>query len=106
MPALGLTGCVLQREGEHGVALLDRILLVGLAGLDGAVDGVESGGGRELVYLALSAYVSAVAPVACRMRIPFLRDMLSLGWGGIALGFVEDVGNAGRRVTDGINGKN
>lgn len=53
MPALGLTSSVLQRESKDGIALLDGILLVGLAG-ESLSDGVKSSGGRELVCNAIS----------------------------------------------------
>lgn len=49
VPALGLAGRVLQREGEDGVAQLQGLLAVRLARGQDAVDGVEGGRGRELV---------------------------------------------------------
>lgn len=48
VPALNLAGGVLEVEGEDGVALLDGVLLVGLAGESGG-DGVKRRGGGELV---------------------------------------------------------
>ena len=48
-PALGLAGGVLEGEGEDGVALLQGILAVGLAGVEGGVDGVEGRRRGELV---------------------------------------------------------
>lgn len=50
VPALRFAGLVLERKGEHGVALLDGILLVGFARSEGRVDGVESDRGRKLVW--------------------------------------------------------
>lgn len=49
MPALRLSSLVLQREGKDSIALLERVLPVGLVGLQGRVDGVESRRRRELV---------------------------------------------------------
>lgn len=49
VPLVGLAGGVLEDKGKDGVALLDGVLAVGLAAGKGAVDGVEGGGGRELV---------------------------------------------------------
>lgn len=58
VPALGLAGLVLEGEGEDGVALLDGVLAVLGAGVEGRGDGVESDGGGELVCCArvLSAF--------------------------------------------------
>jgi len=41
VPALLLAGRVLQRKGEDGVALLERVFLVGFAGVESFVDGIE-----------------------------------------------------------------
>lgn len=49
MPLLGLASGVLEDESKDGVALLDGVLAVGVAAGKSAVDGVESGGGGELV---------------------------------------------------------
>ena len=49
VPALGLPGLVLQGEGEYGIALLDGVFPVGLAGLEHGVDGLKCFRGRELV---------------------------------------------------------
>jgi hypothetical protein len=50
VPAVDLAGGVLEVESEDSVALLQRILAVGLAGVEGLVDLVESRGGGELVW--------------------------------------------------------
>lgn len=49
VPALGLASLVLEGEGVDAVALLDGVLAVGVGRVEGRVDGVEGGGGRELV---------------------------------------------------------
>lgn len=51
VPAVGLASSVLKVESKDGVALLDGILLVGLAGVKGSVDGVKGGRGGELGYI-------------------------------------------------------
>lgn len=51
VPLVGLAGGVLEDESKDGVALLDGVLAVSVAAGKGAVNGVESGGGRELVYI-------------------------------------------------------
>lgn len=49
VPALGLAGLVLEGEGEDGAALLDGVLALGVARGKSGVDGVEGGGGGEVV---------------------------------------------------------
>lgn len=49
MPALRLAGRVLEGEGVDAVALLDGVLALGLVRVEGVVDGVKGGRGRELV---------------------------------------------------------
>lgn len=49
MPLVGLSGLVFEDESENGVALLDSVLAIGLAGVKGLVDLLEGGGRRELV---------------------------------------------------------
>lgn len=51
MPALGLAGGVLEGECEDGVALLDGVLLVRLAGVQSVIDGIEGRGRRKLVCM-------------------------------------------------------
>ena len=51
VPAVGLAGGVLEGEGKDGVALLQGVLAVGLAGVEGGVDRLEGRGGGELVCL-------------------------------------------------------
>lgn len=48
VPAFGLASAVLEVEGEDGVALLDGVLLVGVAGESNG-NSVKGCGGRELV---------------------------------------------------------
>jgi len=55
VPALSLTSGVLEVEGKDGVALLDSVLAVGLAGVEGVVDGVESRRRGELVWYGISS---------------------------------------------------
>jgi hypothetical protein len=50
VPALGLTGAVLQRKCENSVSKLDGLLLIRLAGSQGLVDGIKGNRGRELVW--------------------------------------------------------
>jgi hypothetical protein len=50
VPALGLAGGVFEGKGKDGVALLDGVLAVGLAGVERVVDLVKCRRGRELVY--------------------------------------------------------
>lgn len=57
MPAVGVAGLVLEGEGEDGLALLDGVLALGVAGGEDGVDGVEGRGRGELVYLFLSVSV-------------------------------------------------
>ena len=47
MPALGLTGLVLQGESKDGVGGLESGLASGIICLEGVVDGIESLGGWE-----------------------------------------------------------
>ena len=54
MPLGGLAGFVLEDESENGVALLDGVLAIGLAGVKGLVDLLEGGGRRELVCRKLT----------------------------------------------------
>ena len=54
VPAVGLAGGVLEGEGEDGVALLQGVLAVGLAGVESGVDRLEGLGGGELVCFAVS----------------------------------------------------
>ena len=60
MPALGLAGGVLEGECEDGVALLDGVLLVRLAGVQSVIDGIEGRGGRELVCTRSSTLAELV----------------------------------------------
>ncbi|KAB8446223.1 hypothetical protein FH972_025205 [Carpinus fangiana] len=48
VPALLLAGLVLEREGEDGAGLLDRVGLLRLVGRQGRVDQVEGLGGGEV----------------------------------------------------------
>lgn len=50
VPAVGLTGRVLEGEGKDGLALADGLLAIGLARVQSIVDGVERGGGWEFVW--------------------------------------------------------
>lgn len=61
-PALRLAATVLKGEGEDGVALLDRILAVGVACVERLVDGVKGGRGGELVCCQGRTAVSLGAP--------------------------------------------
>lgn len=47
VPAVGVAGGVLQREGEDGAAFLDRVLAARVVGRQRGVDGVEGRGGGE-----------------------------------------------------------
>lgn len=55
MPALSLARSVLEGKGKNGVALLHRILAVGLARVQGVVDLVKSRRGGELVFFDVSS---------------------------------------------------
>lgn len=74
VPASLLAACVLEDEGVHAVALLDGVGAVGVAGIDGGVDGVKSGRRREVVYrrvsLGSNPHLWHVG-----LHVPFLRDM-------------------------------
>lgn len=59
VPALSLTGAVLEGEGVDSVALLDGVLAVRVGGVEGRVDNVKGGRGRELVYLNDAGQLSA-----------------------------------------------
>src|SRR3569833_3416826 len=50
VPALLLAGRVLQRKGEDGVALLERVFLVGFAGVESFVDGNKNHRRGEHVF--------------------------------------------------------
>ncbi len=50
MPALRLSGFVLQRKCKHSVSLLDSVLAVCIGRLEGLVDSVEGLRGRECSY--------------------------------------------------------
>lgn len=60
VPAGLIAARVLECEGVDAVALLDGVLAIGIAGVDGRLDGVEGGRGgklvcyRELVSIGLS----------------------------------------------------
>jgi hypothetical protein len=49
VPCLFCAGCVLELEGEDAVALFDGVFAVGVAGGEGLRDGIEGGGGGEVV---------------------------------------------------------
>lgn len=49
VPALGLSGGVLEGKGVDTVSLLDGVFLVGFAGIQGLVDGLEGSRGGELL---------------------------------------------------------
>jgi hypothetical protein len=51
MPAGLIAARVLESKGVDTVTLLDSVLAIGVAGVDGCLDGVEGGRGRELFYL-------------------------------------------------------
>lgn len=78
MPALRLASSILQGKGKDGIALLDGVLLVLFAG-ESLSDGVESGGGRELVCGAtpLAIYKSGDKG-SSHVRLPFLRDIVAV----------------------------
>ena len=50
MPAGLIAARVLESKGVDAVTLLDSVLAISVAGVDGCLDGVEGGRGRELVY--------------------------------------------------------
>jgi hypothetical protein len=81
MPTLGLTGSVLQGETKDGIALLDGVLLVRLAG-ESLSDSVESGGRRELVCNATpsATWHSRGGGGGWRSRVclPFFRDIVAV----------------------------
>jgi hypothetical protein len=70
VPASLLAACVLEDEGVHAVALLDGVRAVGVAGIDGGVDGVKSGRGREVVCRR----VSLGSIIICNMCLPTYRS--------------------------------
>lgn len=51
VPAGLIAARVLECEGVDAVALLDGVLAIGIAGVDGRLDGVEGGRGGKLVVL-------------------------------------------------------
>ena len=57
VPAVGVAGGVLQREGEDGAAFLDRVLAARVVGRQRGVDGVEGRGGGEGVCGLVSSRV-------------------------------------------------
>jgi hypothetical protein len=98
VPAVDLAGSVLEVESENGVALLQRILAVGLAGVKCVVDLVESRGGGELVWFCcqqlrpisqckkcMAQDVAGWVPrktsdgVLKGTNAPFLRDIVAFG---------------------------
>lgn len=82
VPAIGLTGGVLQGEGVDALAHIDGFLLVGLAGLERAVHGIEEGRGRELIWQEINVRLrNAPACVrACvRACLPFFSDIFDIG---------------------------
>lgn len=70
VPASLLAGRVLENEGVNTVALLDGVGAVGVAGIDGGVDGVKSGRGREVVCHR----VSLGSILVCDMCLPTYRS--------------------------------
>lgn len=55
MPAGLIAARVLESEGVDAIALLDGVLAIGIAGVDGRLDGVEGGRGGKLVCYRESA---------------------------------------------------
>jgi hypothetical protein len=49
VPAGLIAARVLESEGVDAIALLDGVLAIGIAGVDGRLDGVEGGRGGKLV---------------------------------------------------------
>lgn len=95
VPALRLARLVLEGEGKDGVALLNSILPVGVAGAEGRVDGIEGGRGGKLVCArresackarrgrgAVESQDMAHGPEACLPFLPLARVMVA--GGGVA----------------------
>lgn len=81
MPAVGVAGGVLQREGEDGAALLDRVLAARVVGRQRGVDGVEGRGGGEGVCGLVSSRGREGQLGGCG---PFLRDIVCCAGDGAA----------------------
>lgn len=86
MPAGLIAARVLKCEGVDAVALLDGVLAIGIAGVDGRLDGVEGGRGGELVcykesvsnllnWIVFEETGVADHEEAALLYVPFLRDM-------------------------------
>ena len=76
VPAVGVAGGVLQREGEDGAAFLDRVLAARVVGRQRGVDGVEGRGGGEGVCGLVSSRGREGRLGVCG---PFLRDIVGDG---------------------------
>jgi hypothetical protein len=91
VPARRLASLVLESEGVDALALLDGVLAISVASVDGGVDGIKGGRGREVVCEALlesgwclRRWDHGSACLAPRLGMdgiygPFLRDMVAVG---------------------------
>lgn len=53
IPVVRLTFFILQGKSENGIALLNSVFPLGDVGLEGAIDGIEGGGGGESVCVGM-----------------------------------------------------
>lgn len=94
MPAGLIAARVLECEGVDAVALLDGVLAIGIAGVDGRLDGVEGGRGGKLVYYreSVSNLLNCIVfeetgvadhEEAALLYVPFLRDMAAIERGDV-----------------------
>lgn len=97
MPARFLASLVLELEGVDALALLDGVLAVRVAGIDGGVDGVEGGRGGEAVCAAkvLRQFTSSLGGEAGaglrRVMMADVRTVLERHGGvGEALDWIAD----------------
>ena len=81
VPAVGVAGGVLQREGEDGAAFLDRVLAARVVGRQRGIDGVEGRGGGEGVCGLVSSRGREGQLGGCG---PFLRDIVCCAGDGAA----------------------
>jgi hypothetical protein len=81
VPAVCLAGSVLEREGVDPIALLDGVLLVGFAGVERIVDGLEGNRGWELVCYQSQPLSQSCSPShngVLGSHVPFLRDIVAV----------------------------
>jgi len=88
VPAFGLTGCVLEGEGEDTFALFDGGSTLGFGGGDEGVDSVKGGGGGEGV--CGGGVSGCVSGIRAARRRPYERPVT--GQQNLVVGALEAIG--------------